>query len=134
MQSDDFQSLVTVEVTNGDDQLAVSGTQFTGGEPRIVKIDGYRVDAVPHGKMLVARNADKPGVIGFIGSVLGEHEINIAGMFNARRNVKGSEALTIYNLDDPVPTDVAERILADERMIDIQYLTLNSISDAEQSE
>jgi D-3-phosphoglycerate dehydrogenase (EC 1.1.1.95) len=129
LQSDDFQSVVTVEVSNGDDQLAVSGTQFTGGEPRIVKIDGYRVDAVPHGKMLVARNADKPGVIGFIGSVLGEHNINIAGMFNARRDIEGGEALTIYNLDDSVPTDVVERLLADERMIDVRYLTLNGASD-----
>ncbi len=129
MQSDDFQSLVTVTVGNEDDSLSVCGTLFAGDDPRIVRIDGYRVDAIPHGKMLVARNADKPGVIGFIGSVLGDYDINIAGMFNARRDEEGGEALTVYNLDDPVPEEVVETLLADERMIDVRYLTLNGEDD-----
>jgi len=84
--------------------------------------------------MLVARNADKPGVIGFIGSVLGEHDINIAGMFNARRDDRGGEALTVYNLDDPVPDEVVERILADDRMIAVKYLTLNGEDDEGEDE
>mgnify|MGYP002760321028 CR=1 FL=1 len=125
MQSDDFQSLISVKVGDDHESVEISGTLFTGNEQRIVRINKYRVDAVPHGKMLVARNDDKPGVIGFIGSVLGEHDINIAGMFNARRDEAGGEALTIYNLDDPVPDDVVETILDDERMINVKYLTLN---------
>jgi D-3-phosphoglycerate dehydrogenase len=125
LRSADFQSLVTVRVGNGDDSMEVSGTLFAGNDPRIVRVGGYRVDAVPHGRMLVARNADKPGVLGFIGSVLGDHDINIAGMFNSRRDEPGGEALTIYNLDDPVPDSVVETILGDERMIDVTYLTLN---------
>jgi D-3-phosphoglycerate dehydrogenase len=125
IQSDDFQSLVTVRVGNDDESMAVSGTLFAGGDPRIVRIGGYRVDAVPHGKMLVARNADKPGVLGFIGSILGDHDINISGMFNSRRDEPGGEALTVYNLDDPVPDSVTEAILDDDRMIDVRYLTLN---------
>ena len=129
LQSDDFQSLVTVRVGNGNDSMSVSGTLFAGDDPRIVRIGGYRVDAVPHGRMLVARNADRPGVLGFIGSVLGDHDINIAGMFNSRRDEPGGEALTVYNLDDPVPESVVETILDDERMIDVRYLTLNSAED-----
>ncbi|SDX73290.1 phosphoglycerate dehydrogenase [Halobellus clavatus] len=131
LQSADFQSLVTVEVGNDEDSLSVCGTLFAGEDPRIVRIDGYRVDAIPSGKMLVARNADKPGVIGFIGSVLGDHNINIAGMFNARRDKEGGEALTVYNLDDPVPEDVVGTILADDRMIDVTYLTLNGAEEHE---
>jgi D-3-phosphoglycerate dehydrogenase len=129
LQSDDFQSLVTVRVGNGDDSMSVSGTLFAGDDPRIVRIGGYRVDAVPHGKMLVARNADRPGVLGFIGSILGDHDINIAGMFNSRRDEPGGEALTVYNLDDPVPESVVETILDDDRMIDVRYLTLNGAED-----
>ncbi|MFB6092668.1 MAG: phosphoglycerate dehydrogenase, partial [Haloquadratum sp.] len=129
LQSADFQSLVTVIVGNEGESLSVSGTLFAGDDPRIVRIDEYRLDAVPHGKMLVARNADKPGVIGFIGSVLGDHDINIAGMFNARRDERGGEALTVYNLDDPVPEEVVETLLADDRMIDVTYLTLNGEAD-----
>jgi D-3-phosphoglycerate dehydrogenase (EC 1.1.1.95) len=52
-------------------------------------------------------------VIGFIGSVLGDNDINIAGMFNARETI-GGEALTVYNLDVDVPDDVVEQLLADD--------------------
>jgi len=124
-QSEDFQSLVTVTVGNDEESLSVCGTQFTGGEPRIVRIDGYRVDAIPSGQMLVARNYDRPGVIGLIGTILGDNDINIAGMFNARRSEEGSAALTVYNLDDPVPDDVIQQLLDDERISEVRYITLN---------
>jgi D-3-phosphoglycerate dehydrogenase len=82
------------------------------------------VDAIPHGQMLVARNYDKPGVIGFIGTVLGDNDINIAGMFNARET-RGGEALTVYNLDQPVSDAVRSTLLGDERLIDVKNITLN---------
>ncbi|MFB6074041.1 MAG: phosphoglycerate dehydrogenase [Haloarculaceae archaeon] len=123
-QAEDFQSLLTVRVAGDDREVAVSGTQFAGEEARIVRIDGYRVDAIPHGHMLVARNEDAPGVIGFIGTVLGEAGINIAGMFNGRETI-GGEALTVYNLDDPVPEDALRRLLDDERIIDVTQISLN---------
>jgi D-3-phosphoglycerate dehydrogenase len=116
---------VTVTVANGDDSISVCGTQFAGGDPRIVRIDGYRVDAVPHGHMLVARNEDVPGVIGFIGSVLGEHDLNIAGMFNGRELI-GGEALSVYNLDDPVPAAVLDQLNADGRIIETKYISLDN--------
>jgi D-3-phosphoglycerate dehydrogenase len=121
--SADFRSLLTVTVGDGDDELAVSGTLFTGKEPRLVSIDGYRVDALPHGNMLVARNDDVPGVIGLIGSVLGEYGVNIAGMYNARETI-GGEALTVYSLDDDVPAKALEELKADSRIIDVTQLSL----------
>ncbi|MFC6992958.1 phosphoglycerate dehydrogenase [Haladaptatus sp. GCM10025707] len=124
-QSEDFQSLITVTVGNEDgDELAVSGTLFAGNDPRIVRIDGYRVDAIPHGQMLVARNYDAPGVIGFIGTVLGDAGINIAGMFNARETI-GGEALSVYNLDDELTAESKETIENDERIIEIRTITLD---------
>lgn len=123
-QAEDFQSLVTVTLCNGDGEISVSGTQFAGENPRIVRIDGYRVDAIPHGHMLVARNYDEPGVIGFIGTVLGDDGINIAGMYNGRETI-GGEALTVYSLDDEPATDIIETLEADDRIIQAQYLSLN---------
>ena len=123
-QTDDFQSLVSVTVENGGESLTVSGTLFTGNDPRIVRIDGYRVDAIPSGHMFVARNKDTPGVIGFIGTVLGDNEINIAGMFNARETI-GGEALTVYNLDVDVPESVREQLRADDRITEVTSITLN---------
>ncbi|MFC7043224.1 phosphoglycerate dehydrogenase [Halonotius sp. GCM10025705] len=123
-QTEDFQSLVSVTVEDGEEELTVSGTLFAGDDPRIVRIDGYRVDAIPSGHMVVARNKDAPGVIGFIGGVLGDNDINIAGMFNARETI-GGEALTVYNLDVDVPDAVVDQLLADERITDITAITLD---------
>ena len=124
-QAEDFQSLVTVTVANGDRSVSVCGTQFAGSDSRIVRIDGYRVDAVPHGHMLAAYNRDVPGVIGFIGSVLGEAEINIAGMFNGRETI-GGEALSVYSLDDPVPESVREELESDERIVRTKHISLDN--------
>jgi D-3-phosphoglycerate dehydrogenase len=123
--SEDFQSLVTVRVGEGPRSVSVCGTQFAGDDSRIVRIDDYRVDAVPHGHMLVARNEDVPGVIGFIGSVLGEHDLNIAAMFNGRETI-GGEALSVYNLDDPVTDAVLAALQEDHRIIDTTYISLDN--------
>ena len=123
-QTQDFQSLVTVRVESEDASVAVSGTLFADDDPRLVRVDGYRVDAIPHGHMLVARNRDEPGVIGFIGTVLGDHDVNIAGMFNARQSI-GGEALTVYNLDEPVTDAVREAILTDDRVTDVTHIELD---------
>jgi D-3-phosphoglycerate dehydrogenase len=122
-QSEDFQSLVTVTVGSDGEEVDVSGTLYAGHDPRIVSIDGYRLDAIPHGHMLVARNRDEPGLIGFIGTVLGDHSVNIAGMFNGRETI-GGEALTVYNLDENVPPQARKVLEADERIIDVKYLEL----------
>ena len=123
-QAEDFQSLISVTVSNDDDSVTVDGTLFAGDDPRIVRVDGYRVDAIPHGKMVVTRNTDEPGVIGLIGSVMGGHDVNIAGMFNARETI-GGEALTVYNVDSQVPDDAKAELEEDDRIIGINYITLN---------
>src|SRR6056297_1783908 len=127
-QTDDFQSLVRVTVHNGEDSIAVEGTLFAGEDPRIVRIDGFRVDAVPYGNMLVARNTDEPGVIGFIGTVLGDHDVNIAGMYNARET-QGGEALTVYNLDQAVPDAAIEALLGDDRVVEVTEITLDDADE-----
>jgi D-3-phosphoglycerate dehydrogenase len=124
-QAEDFQSLVRVSVGDGEESIVVDGTLFAGDDPRIVRIDGYRVDAIPYGRMLVARNDDAPGVIGHIGTVLGDNGINIASMFNARETI-GGEALTVYSLDDPLPEDVREQLAGDEHITETKLLTLDS--------
>ncbi|ACV11667.1 D-3-phosphoglycerate dehydrogenase [Halorhabdus utahensis DSM 12940] len=123
-EAPDFQNLVTVTVSGGGDELSVEGTQFADGEPRIVSIDRYWVEAIPHGHMLIVRNADEPGVIGFIGTVLGEYDVNIAGMFNAREAI-GGEALSVYNLDDEPGEDVLAALNDDDRILETTVVELN---------
>jgi D-3-phosphoglycerate dehydrogenase len=123
-QAEDFQSLVTVTVGDGEKEISVCGTLFAEDDARIVRVDGYRVDAIPGGQMMITRNTDEPGVIGHIGSVMGEFGVNIAGMFNARETI-GGEALTVYNVDQEVPEEAREELEADERIIETKYISLN---------
>ncbi len=119
-----FQSLVSVTAANDDRELTVSGTLLADGNPHLVSIDGFRVEAVPHGHMLVVRNSDEPGVIGFVGTVLGDHGVNIAGMANSRETIDG-EALTVYNLDDRLPDEARETLTADERIHQVSAISLD---------
>ena len=112
-------------VSDGTDSVSVCGTQFGGEESRIVRIDDFRIEAVPHGHMLVVRNADEPGTIGFIGTALGDADINIAGMFNGRE-VIGGEALSVYNLDEKPPAELIDRLNDDDRIIETTYVALGN--------
>ena len=123
-RAEDFQSLVTVTVSDGETDVGVCGTLYADDDARIVRIDGYRVDAIPGGRMMLTRNTDEPGVIGLIGSVMGDHDVNIAAMFNARETI-GGEALTVYNVDQEVPEPALGELEADDRIIETKYVSLN---------
>jgi D-3-phosphoglycerate dehydrogenase len=123
-RAEDFQSLVTVTVSDGETDVGVCGTLYADDDARIVRIDGYRVDAIPGGRMMLTRNTDEPGVIGLIGSVMGDHDVNIAAMFNARETI-GGEALTVYNVDQEVPEAALGELEADDRIIETKYVSLN---------
>ena len=125
-ETPDFQSLITLTVHGNGAELSVEGTQFANGDPRIVRIDEYRVEAVPHGYMLIVRNADAPGVIGYIGTVLGDHDVNIAGMFNSREAF-GDEALSVYNLDSRPTQDVLDALNDDDRILETTVVELNGL-------
>src|SRR5207237_4612979 len=68
-------SLVTIRMLEHE----IAGTLLMG-EPRAVRIDSFRVDLIPEGRFLVSRHEDRPGVVGKVGSILGEHDVNIASM------------------------------------------------------
>jgi D-3-phosphoglycerate dehydrogenase len=105
-ESHDFASLISVEVTTDKESKLIQGTLFGKKEARIVRIDEYPIEAAPEGNMLVFSNIDAPGVIGKIGTVIGENNINIAG-FNLSRTIVKGKAMAIVNLDSAL-TDKAE--------------------------
>jgi D-3-phosphoglycerate dehydrogenase len=113
---ENYTNLMTIELRTDVETHRVSGTVFTDKLPRIVKIDGLSVDAVPHGNMIYSSNNDKPGVIGNIGKVLGECNVNIAGM-QLGREEQGGRALALLLVDGPVSSDVIERLLKIENIL-----------------
>jgi D-3-phosphoglycerate dehydrogenase len=108
----EFSDLIEVTVGNAAGSAVIAGS-FFGGDPRIVKINGRRVEAKPEGTLLLLENTDQPGMIGAYGTILGKHKVNIANM-SLSRNVEGGTALTLLTLDS---TPGAE-VLADLAKID----------------
>lgn len=90
--------------------LVLGGALLGDRYSRIVRIEDYRVDIVPEGVLIVLKNTDVPGVIGRVGTLLGDHGINIAGYHQARRE-KGGEALAAISVDGEVPPDVRNALL-----------------------
>jgi D-3-phosphoglycerate dehydrogenase len=109
--SEDYTNLVSCRVTTDAEERTIAGTLFDGSEPHIVQIDGFRIDAVPEGLVLVISSRDVPGVIGRVGTILGANYVNIAE-YRLGRTRAGDRALSFVNLDNPVP-DYAMKALRD---------------------
>jgi len=106
---EEFVNLITAEIKTKAGIKVIAGTLFADKNPRIVKIDSAYVEAIPQGYMLVLNNQDKPGIIGALGILLGEHGINIAGMTFGRESV-GGKATSVLNIDSAVSTEILEKI------------------------
>ena len=106
-----FKNLITVRVITDKGEESVSGTVFFKGRSRIVAIGGYTMDMIPEGYVIVSRHLDKPGVIGRASTILGQANINIAGMQVGRIN-PGQEAIMVLNVDSEVPEEIMDEIRA----------------------
>ena len=103
----EFHDLIEVIAHNDAETATVAGT-FFGNDPRIVKINGRRVEARPEGTLLLIENIDRPGMIAAYSTILGKRQINIADMSLAR-DKQSSTALVILTLDSvPSPEVIAE--------------------------
>ncbi len=118
-----YASLVTIRI----DGHEIAGTVLTG-EPRAVRIDSFRVDLVPVGRFLVSRHEDRPGVVGKVGSILGEHDVNIASM-QVGRDAPRANAMMILAVDDRVAPDVLQRLREVGGMSDLRYVELGMEAD-----
>jgi D-3-phosphoglycerate dehydrogenase len=112
LMTEGFLNLVSLAVETTAGARRVSGTIFGEKHPRLVYIDGYDCDALPEGAIFLVSNNDTPGIIGKIGTLLGEHRINIATM-SVGRDESGGTALAILNVDSPVPPEVVRRLEAE---------------------
>ncbi len=119
-----FHNLITVTVTTSEGSFVLAGTLFEGGNMRIVRIGDYQVDVVPSRYMIVCQYVDKPGVIGKIGSILGDNGINIGSMQVGRHERKG-EALMVLQVDNPVPEEVLKRLDEVESLLSTRFVILN---------
>jgi D-3-phosphoglycerate dehydrogenase len=89
----------------------VAGAILAEGHPRLVRIGDFRVDVVPRGVVLVLQNHDVPGVIGRVGTLLGNAGINIAEYHQARLTA-GGDALAVVSVDAALPGAIGEALRA----------------------
>lgn len=107
----DFLNLITVKTRSAETTSTVSGTLFGKKDPRIVKINKFRLEMIPSGHMALIHNIDKPGSIGEIGITLGCHGINI-GKMQVGQEEDGDRNIIFLTTDTPIPPEVADEMHA----------------------
>lgn len=105
----EYTSLVTIRVHTGNRDMSAAGTLNSKKEPRIIQVDDFPMETVPEGDMLVLMNNDKPGVIGGIGTLLGQNGINIARMQFGREK-QGGLAMSVVSIDSAVSDELISKI------------------------
>jgi len=111
VEAEDFVNLITLDVETPEGSNSVSGTIFGKREPRIVRVNKFRLDVVPEGHLLLIHNVDKPGAIGSIGTALGRHNVNIAGMHVGQEKDRDRNVIFL-DTDTPTPPEALEELRA----------------------
>jgi len=119
--------LITVRLTAGQREITVAGVAHPAGVPRLTRIGGFHVDVHPRGTLLILTNHDVPGVIGHVGTVLGEAGVNIAEYHQARL-AQGGDALAAVAVDGHLEGDAADALRrALEALPDVRSATVVSL-------
>ena len=110
-EATDFTSSIIVRAKDGKETLEVEGAIFAAKHPRIVRVNSFYLEAVPEGYILVLQNKDVPGVVGAVGTILGNHGLNIAGM-ELGRSEKGGNAISFTHVDEAVSKKALDELRA----------------------
>ena len=118
----DYAGLMLIKIKTDKGAYSIAGTLFDK-QQRIVYINGLNVDVEPTGHKVFINNTDRPGVIGILGTILGDANINIAGM-NGGRKETGKEAITVLEIDGEVSSEVIAKISKIEGIIKVKNVVL----------
>ncbi len=120
----DFNEWLHLAVFSGDQKISAGGTLYgSKRQPRIVRVNSRPVEVVPEGVLFFMTNKDRPGIVGYLGTLMGRHQVNIASM-SLSRDIAGGRALTVLNLDSVPPAAVLEEIQNDPDISDVRVVRL----------
>jgi D-3-phosphoglycerate dehydrogenase / 2-oxoglutarate reductase len=122
-QKGDFSTLLKVEVQTEKKTYTAAGTLFGNQYLRLVQLGPYHLDAYMEGAMLLFTHRDVPGLIGFIGTIFGKYQVNIAQM-TVGRQVPGGEAIAVLNLDSPPPEEALKEVRAHPQISSLSVVKL----------
>ncbi|MBP1988928.1 phosphoglycerate dehydrogenase [Paenibacillus eucommiae] len=121
--SSSFTNLVTVTVKTKQEEKTLAGTLLAGIGERIVLIDQYPVDFPPAGHLLLVSHNDKPGIIGRVGTLLGNNDVNIATM-QVGRKVIGGSAIMVLTIDKEAPKEVLSALESQSEIVNVRGLKI----------
>jgi D-3-phosphoglycerate dehydrogenase len=123
-ESTDFSEWLHVTVMSGEDKVSAGGSVFGAKSlPRIVRLFSQTVEIVPEGVIFLMNNKDRPGIVGYIGTLMGKYNVNIASM-SLNRDAAGGRALTVLNLDSVPPPALLQEIQKDPDISNVRVVKL----------
>ncbi len=123
-----YSNSLTIQIKGDEGMQSVTGALFINRECRIIRVDGYQVENVPEGNILVVNNQDKPGVLALLGTLLEQAGINVA-MMNLSRREKSGKSVSLLTVDQTIPASVIEKLQQDARIISARQVTLPPIAN-----
>jgi len=121
--SDQYANLIQAVIVTDKREFSVAGTVLTPSDVRIVQIDHFDVEAQPEGYILLVSNKDVPGIVGQIGTILGENKVNIAGM-TLGRDLPGGQARTLIKIDSGLSDALMSEIKRSKNILDVKLIKL----------
>jgi D-3-phosphoglycerate dehydrogenase len=120
----DYANYVELTATGGPREQVVGGALLEEGHRRLTRVGRFHVDAMPRGNLVLVKNRDMPGVIGEVGSCLGEAEVNIAE-YHLARSEAGGEALGVIRTDAPLSKELLEELSGLPSVIAVRQVALD---------
>ncbi|MDR1192536.1 MAG: phosphoglycerate dehydrogenase [Verrucomicrobiales bacterium] len=118
----EYSEQISVTASAGGEEYEVSGAIF-GNSVRLVSINRQSLEAKPDGVLFVMENTDQPGIVGYVGTILGKHRVNIASM-SLSRATAGNKALSVLNLDSLPDEEAIAEIKQDPNITSIKLIQL----------
>ncbi|HVT43637.1 MAG TPA: phosphoglycerate dehydrogenase [Thermoanaerobaculia bacterium] len=119
----DYTNLITFRVGTESGEVCISGTLFSEKNLRVVSVNNFRVEFNPQGYLIYMVNRDVPGVVGKVGTILGDREINIAE-YNLARATGGGLAMAIITIDSPIDAATLDFLRSFKEMQDVRLIKL----------
>ncbi|MGQ9455669.1 MAG: phosphoglycerate dehydrogenase [Armatimonadota bacterium] len=120
----DYASTLTVNVKTDKETTEITGTLFGTKDMRVVRMNGFPIDIAPEGILLVSPHTDKPGIIGQVGTILGNANINIASMHLGRKAPR-ERSLMVLSVDSEVPAELLDKIAQVSGIESVKQVILN---------
>jgi hypothetical protein len=121
--SDLYSAAIRVTVSGEKGTHTATGVPGRNGEPRLVALDDYAIDAVLEGSVIMMHNLDRPGVIGSVGTLLGSRGVNVSRM-QVGLDEKTGQALALYNVDSAVADEALQELRKIENVSSVHNLRL----------